>query len=95
MARQGSDTLTDREAQIMEVVWSHGDASAEQIRDLLPDRPHDSTVRTLLRILEAKGYLKFRSNLEKYTTDRDQRFHNYEAIPPPIVIRLRTSPDPK
>jgi predicted transcriptional regulator len=57
LVRQGSGTLTDREAQIMEVVWSHGEASAEQIRDLLPDRPHDSTVRTLLRILEAKGCL--------------------------------------
>jgi hypothetical protein len=44
--------------------------------------------------VEAKGYLKFRSNLEKYTTDRDRRFHDYDAIPPPIVIRLRTSPDP-
>ena len=41
----------------MEVLWAHGDTSAEQIRDLLPDRPHDSTVRTLLRILEAKGHV--------------------------------------
>jgi BlaI family transcriptional regulator, penicillinase repressor len=41
----------------MEILWSHGEATAEQIRDLLPDRPHDSTVRTLLRILESKGYL--------------------------------------
>ena len=41
----------------MEILWSHGEATAEQIRDLLPDRPHDSTVRTLLRILESKGYV--------------------------------------
>ena len=45
------------EAQIMEILWAHGDATAEQIRELLPDRPHDSTVRTLLRILESKGYV--------------------------------------
>jgi BlaI family transcriptional regulator, penicillinase repressor len=57
MARTGSDTLTDREAQLMEVLWSHGEATAEQIRELLPDRPHDSTVRTVLRILEEKGYV--------------------------------------
>ena len=57
MARPSSDTLTEREAQIMEILWSHGDATAEQIRELLPDRPHDSTVRTLLRILESKGYV--------------------------------------
>lgn len=57
MARPGSDILTDREAQFMDVLWSHGDATAEQIGDLLPDRPHDSTVRTVLRILESKGYV--------------------------------------
>jgi BlaI family transcriptional regulator, penicillinase repressor len=57
LARHGSETLTDREAQIMEVVWSHGEVTAEQVRDLLPDRPHDSTVRTLLRILGEKGYI--------------------------------------
>ncbi len=57
MARPGSDILTDREAQLMEVLWSQGDATAEQIRELLPDRPHDSTVRTVLRVLESKGYV--------------------------------------
>ncbi len=41
----------------MGVLWSHGSATAEQVRDLLPDRPHDSTVRTLLRVLETKGYV--------------------------------------
>ena len=57
MSRPSSDTLTEREVQVMEVLWSHGKATAEQIRELLPDRPHDSTVRTLLRILESKGYV--------------------------------------
>jgi BlaI family transcriptional regulator, penicillinase repressor len=57
VARSGSQTLTEREAQIMGVLWSHRSATAEQVRDLLPDRPHDSTVRTLLRILETKGYV--------------------------------------
>lgn len=57
MARPGSDTLTERESQLMEILWSHGEVTAEQIREILPDRPHDSTVRTLLRILESKGYV--------------------------------------
>jgi predicted transcriptional regulator len=55
--RPSSDTLTEREAQLMEVLWSHGRSTDERIRELLPDRPHDSTVRTLLRILESKGYV--------------------------------------
>jgi predicted transcriptional regulator len=57
MARSRSEALTEREAQFMDVLWRLGPASAEQVRAALPDRPHDSTVRTLLRVLEAKGYV--------------------------------------
>ncbi|MAE63305.1 MAG: CopY family transcriptional regulator [Phycisphaeraceae bacterium] len=58
MARLPSKTLTEREAQIMEVLWGRARATAEQIRETMPGEPHDSTVRTLLRILEKKGYVK-------------------------------------
>jgi BlaI family transcriptional regulator, penicillinase repressor len=58
VARPSSDSLTEREAQIMNVVWRLGEATAEQVRAGLPGAPHDSTVRTLLRVMETKGYLK-------------------------------------
>lgn len=58
MARPTSDLPTQREAQLLEVLWNLGPATAEQIRTALPDEPHDSTVRTLLRVLESKGYVK-------------------------------------
>jgi predicted transcriptional regulator len=51
-------TLTPRESQIMAVLWKRGEAMADEIRRELPDEPHDSTVRTLLRVLERKGYVK-------------------------------------
>jgi BlaI family penicillinase repressor len=57
VSRPKSDALTEREAQVMEVLWSHGNVTADKIRDLLPDRPHDSSVRTILRILETKRYV--------------------------------------
>ena len=57
MPRSRSETLTEREAQIMDVLWRIGPATAEQVREALPDRPHDSTVRTLLRVLESKGHV--------------------------------------
>jgi predicted transcriptional regulator len=57
VVRPRTETLTGREAEIMDVVWRLGEASAEQIREALPEALHDSTVRTLLRVLEAKGYL--------------------------------------
>ena len=41
----------------MDVIWRLGEATAEQVRGDLPDPLHDSTVRTLLRVLVAKGYL--------------------------------------
>jgi predicted transcriptional regulator len=49
--------LTDREAEIKPILWKHGAATAEDIRQQLSGQPHDSTVRTLLRILMAKGYV--------------------------------------
>jgi len=58
MARPSAETLTGREAQVMDAVWRLGDATAEQVRAALPEPLHDSTVRTLLRVLEGKGYLR-------------------------------------
>jgi BlaI family transcriptional regulator, penicillinase repressor len=58
MARPPAETLTEREAQVMDTVWQLGEATAEQVRATLPQPLHDSTVRTLLRVLESKGYLR-------------------------------------
>jgi len=66
MARPGSETLTPREAQIMEVLWNAGSATAEQIRSELPGESHDSTVRTLLRVLEEKGYVRHTARGKAY-----------------------------
>jgi predicted transcriptional regulator len=57
MPRRTSETLTGRESEIMDVLWDLGAATAEQVREGLGGSPHDSTVRTLLRILERKGYV--------------------------------------
>ncbi len=57
MARAKSETLTTREAQIMDALWRLGEATSEQVREALPGLPHDSTVRTLLRVLETKGFV--------------------------------------
>jgi BlaI family transcriptional regulator, penicillinase repressor len=58
MPRPLSEMLTDRESQIMEILWKAGEATAEMVREQLADQPHDSTVRTLLRVLKEKGYVK-------------------------------------
>ncbi len=60
MPRPASEMLTDREAQIMDILWELREATAEQVRQRLVDEPHDSTVRTLLRVLKAKRYVRIR-----------------------------------
>ena len=54
--------LTELQQAILDQLWSSGPAPAEQIREaLLPAyRLKDSSVRTLLRRLEARGYVSHR-----------------------------------
>lgn len=66
MTRRTSDSLTEREAEIMDVVWRLGEATAEQVRAELSGEPHDSTVRTLIRVLETKGYLAHEARGKAY-----------------------------
>jgi predicted transcriptional regulator len=50
--------LGELERNILLIVWRHGSITADQVREDL-DRPlKDSTVRTVLRRLEEKGYLE-------------------------------------
>ena len=52
--------LGELERAVMRLIWQHGDLTAEQVREELDelDRPlKDSTIRTVLRRLEEKGYV--------------------------------------
>ena len=50
--------LTRRERQIMEIVYQMGKATAAEIVADLPGKAVNATVRTMLAVLEEKGYLK-------------------------------------
>jgi predicted transcriptional regulator len=50
-------TLTDREADLMEVLWEHGPSTVSEVKDRLKDELAYTTVLTILRNLEAKGYV--------------------------------------
>lgn len=54
--------LTELQQAILQFLWAGGPATAEQIREALrPRHPlKDSSVRTLLRRLEARGYVSHR-----------------------------------
>jgi predicted transcriptional regulator len=58
--------LTKRERQIMEVIYGLGSATAVEVMDSLPGKPVNATVRTMLAVLEEKGYLKHRREKGRY-----------------------------
>jgi BlaI family transcriptional regulator, penicillinase repressor len=45
------------EREVMGLIWAGGALTAETVRERLPRRLKESTVRTVLRRLEEKGYL--------------------------------------
>jgi BlaI family penicillinase repressor len=48
--------LGDLEREVMQLVWANGPVTAEAVRERLSRRLKESTVRTVLRRLEEKGY---------------------------------------
>jgi predicted transcriptional regulator len=81
MGRKSAASLTDREAEIMEQLWKLGAATSEQIREKLPGESHDSTIRTILRILEEKGFVSHR---------REWRSFIFEPIVPREAAQGKT-----
>lgn len=53
-------SLSDLEHQLMEILWSRGSGTADQIREALAPRHvlKDSTIRTVLKRLQEKGYVQ-------------------------------------
>ncbi len=51
-------TLSRRERQIVDVLYRLGRATAAEVMHELPGEPSYSTVRTQLRVLEAKGHVR-------------------------------------
>ena len=74
--------LTDLQQAILDIVWTAGTVTAEHIRERLPPqhRLSDSSVRTLLRRLEARGFL---------THDLDGKVFVYRAAMPRRNVAAR------
>jgi len=49
--------LTDREADVMQILWDHGPSTVTEVREHLTDELAYTTVLTILRVLETKGYV--------------------------------------
>lgn len=64
-------SLTDREASLMEVLWEHGPSTVAEVREALTDELAYTTVLTILRNLESKGFVSH---------DEEGRAHRYSAL---------------
>ena len=58
MSQTFGSSLSRRERQIMDILYERGAATAAAVLAALSDPPGNSAVRSLLRILEAKGHVR-------------------------------------
>ena len=58
--------LARRERQIMDVIFKLGEATVGEVLERLPDPPSYSSVRTIIRKIEAKGLLTHRQDGKRY-----------------------------
>lgn len=55
-----------REQEVIDIVYARGHASAVEIREAMRQPPTDAAVRSILRILVAKGHLKIKQDGPRY-----------------------------
>jgi predicted transcriptional regulator len=74
--------LTDLESEVMRAVWGGGPSSVEAVHGIVARKRDlkETTVRTLLRRLEQKGYLEHESEGRAYV---------YTAVEPPSKLAAR------
>jgi BlaI family transcriptional regulator, penicillinase repressor len=58
--------LGELERRVMQLVWTRGPITADAARIALRRRLKDSTIRTVLRRLEEKGYVRHTVNARTY-----------------------------
>lgn len=63
--------FADRELDVMSVLWEHGPATVAEVRAALPDELAYTTVLTVLRVMEDKGYVRH---------EEEGRTHRYHPL---------------
>jgi predicted transcriptional regulator len=64
-------SFTDRELDIMGVLWDRGPATVAEVREALEDELAYTTVLTVLRVLEDKGHVRH---------EEEGRAHRYHPL---------------
>jgi predicted transcriptional regulator len=70
------DSLSRREREMMNIIFTRGQATATEVMDAMSDPPGYSAVRATLRVLETKGHLRHQHDGTRYiyapTVNRDK-----------------------
>ena len=79
------DTLPDLgglEREVMQLVWTLGPSTAEDVRERLPRKLKESTVRTVLKRLEDKGFVSHtvEGRTYRYTATETRRHVAAKAV---------------
>lgn len=65
--------LTPKEEELMQLLWAYGPISISRLVELYPEpQPHFNTVSTVMRRLEAKGYVDH--------TEQSGTFHYFAIV---------------
>lgn|SRR5690606_26400083 len=62
----GEAFFTDRELDVMSILWRHGSATVSEVREELPDALAYTSVLSALQTLEEKGYVRHESEGRAY-----------------------------
>lgn len=74
MARTASKTFTEKELEILRILWELGEATTRQVQQRLPGERHYNSVLTIIRVLERKGHVTHRA---------EGKTHVYRALQQP------------
>ena len=74
MARTASKTFTEKELEILRILWELGEATTRQVQQRLPSERHYNSVLTIIRVLERKGHVTHRA---------EGKTHVYRALQQP------------
>lgn len=66
MARQREIRLTDRELDVMQVLWGVGSGTVAEVQEGLADELAYTTVLTILRTLDEKGHVRHETEGRAY-----------------------------
>jgi BlaI family penicillinase repressor len=61
MPRKASKVFTEKELEIMKLIWQMGEVTVKDIQERLPGTQHYNSVLTIIRVLERKGHLVHRA----------------------------------